>query len=196
MKLLPEKIEDQRLLLIIISAALIIRLIYVLEILNVPFSKFLYSDPKLYYDFASSLFTSEFWSGNDPFILSPIYPIILSLFQFISDKNNFAIYIFQAFLGTGIILIIYRAARNLFDASTAMIAAIGAAFFDAYIFYAGLVTYETIEIFLASLLIYFISYAYKRSVNKDLFLTGIILGLLILLRESYIFFTLVFLVYI
>ncbi len=188
--------NEKRILLTILTGAFIIRLLFVLEIIKSPFVEFLYSDSKMFIEVADSFFTAAFWSNANPFFISPLYPIFLSLFRLIFNENNFVIYLVQILISSFTLLFIYLAAKNIFNKNVALISLLLSSLFDSYIFYSGLIMPQTLEIFFIALLIYFLSdKANFENISKWISI-GVVFGALVLLRESILFIVLIMIIYI
>lgn len=188
--------NEKKVFVWVIIAAFVLRLLFLFEIISTPFASYLFSDSKLFLNLADSFFTSEFWSNSDPFLISPLYPVILSVFRVFFGDNNFFIYLLQVIISTATLIFIYFTAKNLFDKNVAIISLLIAAFFDSYVFYSGLILSGTLEIFIFTLLIYFLSEKEILAKYKNWLFIGLYLGLLILLRESYLLVAAVILLYI
>ena len=154
-KLLEE--NEKKIVFAILTAAFIIRLLFLMEIIKTPFVEYLYSDSKLFITVADNFFTQAFWSEGNPFYVSPFYAIFLSLFRLLFSENNFGIYLIQVVINTLTLLFIYFTAKNLFNKNVALLSLLLSALFDSYIFYSGLIMPQTLEIFFLTLLIYFLS---------------------------------------
>jgi tetratricopeptide (TPR) repeat protein len=187
--------DEKNILLFLFVFSLIIRLVYLLEILNAPFTNHLYADPKLYNDFAGIFFSSGFWGGTEPISIPVLYPLVIFITKIFAN-NNFTLFILQSILGALATILIYLSAKNLFNKNIGLIASVISAIFAPYIFFTGLVSYEIIEIFLVSLFLFQISRIEKEYSLHLLFYSGLILGSLFLLRESYSLIILLFLIYI
>ena len=187
--------SERRLMFAIIAGALLLRLLYIIEIIKTPFVNSLFSDSQLFIASADSFFSAAFWSGTDPFIVSPLYPLVLAVFRMIFGDNNFVIYLIQILVSSLTLIFIYLTAKNIFDKNVALISLLIASLFDSYIFYSGLILSETFEIFLISLLFYYLSDKSNFIQAKKWFTIGLILGALILLRECILIIALTLIIY-
>lgn len=190
------EVSEKRIMFGILAGAFLLRLLYIIEIINTPFIDFLFSDSKLFIELADSFFSDVFWTGNDPFLISPLYPIILGSFRIIFGDNNFIIYLLQVLINTLTLMFIYITAKNIFNKNVAFISFLIASLFDSYIFYSGLILSETFEIFFITLFFYYISDKTNFEQVTKWLIIGLILGTLVLLRESILIVVLTLVLYI
>ncbi len=176
--------EDLPLMGILIFLTLLPRIILTFEISEIPLYQYLFSDSKIYWDWATGILKGDNAYINSVFFMSPVYPYFLAIVRNIADDSVLLIRLVQVIISSVTILFIYLAAKNIAGRNTAVIAAIFFAFSLELIVYANLLLTETIQVFIASLLIFLFSTSDLLRSGTKLFLTGIIIGLLIVIRGS------------
>lgn len=114
----------------------------------------------------------------------PGYPVFLAMVYFFCGHNHQAALLAQALLGAITVFVIYFTARLLFQAKVSRIAGFVAACYPMFIYFVGLLMSENLFFFLLSFLIFFIVSLDKSITWKKLSVTGLILGLLCLVRGN------------
>jgi len=122
---------------LIIFCGLILRLIYFFETEGTPFFTSLYSDSKIYFDWASEIVASGNWVGSEVYFMSPVYPYFLAVATAISSESITLVRIIQVIASSLNIWVIYLIARNLFSTKAGYAASILAAVYSIFIFYSG-----------------------------------------------------------
>lgn len=185
---------ESKILLWIAAIGLIIRLLFIVETQNTPFVQSLFSDSKIYNDFALDIAQNNNWLGTDVFFMAPVYPYFLAVIYKIFGNSLYLIRLIQAFFSTASIFIIYVITRNLFSKRSAVLAALISAFFSSFIFYSGLILSETLQIFFASVLVLSLTNEYKSEKRKNIWI-GIWLGVLALFRANILIFAIGYSIY-
>ncbi len=173
-------------LLIVISVGLLIRLAYVIEIHSSPFMQHLFSDSKIYNDWALRILSSGKWFGSDVFFMSPFYPLMLALIYSIIGHSVLLILILQTLVSTAVIFIVYKISKLNFSESIALISALIASLYGMFIFYSGLILSETFMTFFLSLAVLFLLKAEKDNNKLSWLLAGLFLGITIVIRANII----------
>ncbi len=182
-----EQKQTLPLLLIIILAGFILRLIYLIETENSPFITNLYSDSKIYFDWAKNISTSGNWLGDKIFFMSPGYPYFLAvIFSFFGNSITL-IRIIQVIISSLNILVIFYIARYMFTRNTAFLAATISAIYSIFIFYSGAILSETLQTFSVSILLLLLIKPGDDNYKKW-FLVGILLGVSALFRANILLF--------
>ncbi|MCJ7689998.1 MAG: glycosyltransferase family 39 protein, partial [Clostridiaceae bacterium] len=192
LKELKKKVETEQkqtlpLLLIIILAGFILRLIYLIETENSPFITNLYSDSKIYFDWAKNISTSGNWLGDKIFFMSPGYPYFLAVIFSFFDDSIALIRIIQVIISSLNILVIFYIARYMFTRNTALLAATISAIYSIFIFYSGAILSETLQTFFVSILLLLLVKPGDDNYKKW-FLIGILLGVSALFRANILLF--------
>jgi len=138
---------------LIIFCGLILRLIYFFETEGTPFFTSLYSDSKIYFDWASEIVASGNWVGSEVYFMSPVYPYFLAVATAISSESITLVRIIQVIASSLNIWVIYLIARNLFSTKAGYAASILAAVYSIFIFYSGAILSETLQTFIVSMLV-------------------------------------------
>lgn len=183
--------NELKIILPILALGLLLRLIYIFETNNSPFYLNLFSDSKIYFDWAKQIATSRNWIGEEVFFMSPGYPYLLaSIFSFFG-ASVLAIRIIQVLISTATIFLIFLSAKNLFGKTPGYISAWVASIYSIFIFYSGSILGETIQVFLISYLCYLFSKNKKTIEQYPWFKIGFVLGLAALFRANILFFAVV-----
>jgi len=176
--------KELKIILSILALGFIIRLIYILETQSSPFIQNLFSDSKIYYDWAKDLSNSGHWFGREVFFMSPGYPYFLAIIFKFFGSSILAIRITQALISTANIYLIYRLTKNLFDNKAGYVAAGISAIYSIFIFFSGAVFGETLQTFFVTALIYFLTKDQDTSTKNKWLLSGLMLGLSALFRAN------------
>ena len=183
--------KDQRkFLFVIIAAGFILRLLFIIETQNSPFIQHLFSDSKIYNDWAKEIVSSGNWFGSNVFFMSPFYPYFIAVFYKIFGESVLLIRIIQVLISSINIFIIYLIGRELFNKTIGYAAAVIAAFYSMFIFYSGLLLSETIQIFTVSVLVYYLITTIQKKLEKDWFWVGLLLGICAIIRANILLFIL------
>lgn len=131
---------------VIFVVALVLRLIYVLQIRHTPFFQTLGLDARFYDQWARSLAAGEGHGG--PFFMSPLYPYFLAGLYRLFGRDLLIVRVVQSILGAGTAALVYLLALDLFDRGVATIAGFVAACYGALIFYDGSIVMTPLLVFL------------------------------------------------
>jgi len=181
------KDELQR-LVIICGLGFLIRALFIFDVGESPFVQNLFSDSKIYYDWAKGIVSSGNWIGSEVFFMSPGYPYFLALIFKFAGISIVFVKIIQAIVSAATIPLVYLTARNLFEKKSALIAAILASIYSCFIFYSNLILGETIQIFLTAWLLLLMSKESDNNYPKHWFYIGFLLGLTALFRANILLF--------
>ncbi len=165
----------------ILIVALIIRSIILLEFLTMnPFSEAFFSDDWVYWVMAGSKAAGN-WIPETPFLSAPLFPYLLGFVRWIGGGLK-SVYIIQLMLGIASILLIAFGTRKRFGETAALIAAALFAFSEEPTMTFTRVMADSVQIFLVTLVWFLwcrLSDQKDQSL-KQIFITGIIIGLLTL----------------
>lgn len=117
--------SELKIILSILGLGFFIRLIYVLETNDSPFYLNLFSDSKIYFDWAKQIAVSGNWIGDEVFFMSPGYPYILAFIFNLFGASIFVIRIIQAIISTATIFLIFLSTKNIFGKTSGCYAAKG-----------------------------------------------------------------------
>lgn len=180
--------KDILFILIILFSALTLRFLYLIDYSSTKAYPVLqYSDGDFYYGWARDIASGDIL-GNKVFMKWPLYAYILALLLKISHNSVSMVYGFQFILGSINYILVYFIARAMFNRITAFIAALLCAWYALFIFYDGLMTYSGLSLFLNSLLFLLLLNIQNRPNIKNLFLTGIFLGLCAIAQPNIVIF--------
>ncbi|MBN2572650.1 MAG: glycosyltransferase family 39 protein [Ignavibacteriales bacterium] len=181
---------------IILFVGLVLRLIYVLEINNTPFANNLFSDAKIYNEWAKSIVSTNDWVGKDVFFMAPIYPYFLAIIYKVFGQSILFIQLLQVIISTFSILLIYICAKKLFLEKVALISAAISSVYSVFVFYSGAILSETLQLFFFCLFIYYIIKSSESNKLKHWFIAGIFAGISILFRGNFLFISFLIVLYI
>ncbi len=150
--------QEASILFYIVLAGFLFRLIFILEGQGNPFFDYLFSDSQIYDSWADRLAAGNGWFGSEAFFMAPVYPYFLGIVYTLLGKSFFLIRIIQALLSSFTIVMIYLTGRNLFSGNAGYIAAVIASVYSVFIFYSGAILSETLQVFVASILVFYISF--------------------------------------
>jgi tetratricopeptide (TPR) repeat protein len=176
--------KELKIILSILALGFLLRLIYILETQSSPFIQNLFSDSKIYYDWAKDIASADNWLGDKVFFMSPGYPYFLAVVFKLVGSSIFTIRIIQALISVTNIFLIYLLTKNLFNSKSGFIAAGLASIYSVFIFFSGAVFGETLQTFLVTALLYLLTKEENVSTKNKWFLSGLLLGLSALFRAN------------
>ena len=171
------------LLIGIFLLALLIRVLYIKQILPTPIFFGLATDAGKY-----DLFALQILKGNliykDSIYLNPLYPFFLASIYFIVGQSHLSVVLIQAAIDSLSCLLIYYIASTLFNKGVGTLAAFLYACYGIAIFYTGILLATTAVTFLTLVFITALLFAEERGKLLPLFIAGIFLGCAILGRPN------------
>ena len=176
--------KELKIILSILALGFVLRLIYILETQSSPFIQNLFSDSKIYYDWARDLSNSGKWIGKEVFFMSPGYPYFLAAIFNFFGPSILAIRVVQSLISTANIFLIYQLTKNLFDYKAGYIAAGIASIYSMFIFFSGAIFGETLQAFFVTTLLYLLTKSGNTYGKNKWLLTGLMLGLSALFRAN------------
>lgn len=176
--------QELKIVISILSFGFILRIIYIFETISSPFYLNLFSDSKIYFDWATQIATSGNWLGDSVYFMSPGYPYFLAAIFIFLGPSILAVRIIQALISTFTILFIYLSTKNIFGKNPGYIAAGISSIFGLFIFYSGTILGETVQIFLISYLCLLLSKTKLEFNTKHWFKIGLILSATALFRAN------------
>ncbi|MBI4528275.1 MAG: tetratricopeptide repeat protein [Deltaproteobacteria bacterium] len=171
------------LFLAIFALALVLRLIYLLEIESIPLFYHLPGDPRTYDEWARRIAAGD-WLGKGVFYQAPLYPYFLGLLQFFLGHDLWAVRIVQVVLVALSCSFLYLAGSWFFSRPVGVSAALVLAFYAPAIFYSGLIEKSVPDLFLMSLWLLCLAGAGVKPHWAKWLTAGMLLGLLGLSREN------------
>lgn len=179
--------SEKKNLLYIVLAGFILRVFFIVETSGTPFLAHLFSDSKIYMDWAKTLANGG-WAGDQPFFMAPVYPHLLGIYVEIFGESLFVFRVLQALISSLTIFVIYLIGREFHTRTTGYIAAILSAVYSVFIFYSGAILSETLQVFVLSLLLLLIVHKDRFEDKYHWLISGIILGIGVLFRGNILLF--------
>jgi len=163
------------------------RLIFILTMKHTAFSVITryIVDSIYYHEWALSIAQGN-WIGHEVFFLGPFYAYFLGIVYAILGSKILIVQIIQAILSSFGAVFLYLITRKISSHRNAVIASIVYIFSGILIFYTGALLYVEVNIFFSLWLAYLLLQLTDRFSMKLLILTGIVLGLLIMIRPEFI----------
>jgi len=183
---------ELKILLFILAVAFLLRLLYILEIQDTFFLSYLTDDSKIYNDWAIKMAQDGKWTMNSPFFMAPAYPFFLRIIYGIFGKTLFLVQLLQVIANIATIVFTYLAVRNFSNKKAAIVAAIISAFYTNYIFYSGAILSETLQTFIYSILIYYLTINKKKRSKNYFFYLGLLLGFAAWFRGNILVFAILY----
>jgi len=138
-------------------------------------------DSKMYYDLASQISDGKLTTGK-PFFVAPLYPYFVGLIFYLFGKSTIAIIIIQMIMGSLIPVIIYLTSRNLFNNIPGIISGLLSCIYFPLIIYNSQLLPVTIEVFLISISLFFITR--KNASLYNILFSGLTAGISALARPN------------
>jgi tetratricopeptide (TPR) repeat protein len=179
----PASQSPLRWMIVIFSAALSLRLLYLFQIQSIPLFYYLAGDGRTYDEWAQRIAAGD-WVGSGVFYQPPLYPYFLALLQVMFGHNLWAIRIVQALLGSISCVLVFLACGKLFSRTAAIAAGLLLAFYAPAIFFDGVIDKSVLDLLLLSLLVWLLLRAASLPYWPQWLGAGAILGLLGLSREN------------
>ncbi len=167
----------------IVIAALVIRLLYLHQIVGIPFFHELISDAKGYDDWARSIAAGNWW-GDTAFYQAPLYPYFLAVVKVLGGESPYAARLVQAVLGAASCGLIALAGGWFFSRRAGLWAGGILALYPPAIFFDGLIQKTSLGQFLAATLLMLMAWTYRREHWAKLLAVGLVSGLFCLTREN------------
>ena len=171
---------------VIAAVALLLRVVYVLQVRDTPFFQTLGLDARFYDRTAWSLLTGE--SVEGAYFMSPLYSWFLAGLYRLFGRDLLFVRLAQSIIGAGTAVLTYLLAKRVFDRRVAALAGLIAATYGAFIFYDGSVLMTPLLVFLnlAALVLLVDGDARRRPLLIGL--AGAMLGLAAIGRASALIF--------
>src|ERR1044071_305067 len=179
----PASQSPLRWMIVIFSAALSLRLLYLFQIQTIPLFYYLAGDGRTYDEWAQRIAAGD-WLGSGVFYQAPLFPYFLSLLQITFGDNLCAIRMVQALLGSISCVLVFLSCEKLFSRAAAIVAGLLLAFYPPAIFFAGVIDKSVLDLLLLSLLVWLLLRAVSLPSWRQWLGAGALLGLLGLSREN------------
>jgi tetratricopeptide (TPR) repeat protein len=168
---------------VIFAAALLVRLVYSLQIESIPLFYELPGDPRAYDQWAQRIAAGD-WLGQGVFYQAPLYPYFLGLLQVALGHDLWAVRIVQAVLGSAACAMIFLAGREWHSRVAGIAAGLIAAIYAPAIFFDLLIDKSVLDLFLLSAFLALAGMLLHRPRGAGWLALGAITGLLALSREN------------
>ena len=175
-------------LAVVFLAALLLRVVVLLELADTPLVTVLLGDAEVFVAWGRELAAGA-WLGEEVFFQAPLYPYVLGL-VFAAGGGTSAVLALHALLGAGTALLVARASARLFDRRAGWIAGLGAAAYAPSLWLEGIVQKTALATFLTSAVVLLLIHRIAEDEEGDppttwsTFGLGGVLGLLVLVREN------------
>jgi 4-amino-4-deoxy-L-arabinose transferase-like glycosyltransferase len=176
--------DGNRPLLIVLAVSIILRIIILTEWNASVFNVAVWSDASTYNQWARRIITSGDWIGNQPFLMTPLYPYVLAVLYTITGESLNVVRLFQHAVGIGTIVLLYRSAELVSNRRAAFAAALIAACYGPLMLFANLLLVETLKVFFLVLAFYCLLIAHERNDLRWWIGAGLSIGGAVLCRAS------------
>jgi tetratricopeptide (TPR) repeat protein len=154
--------------------ALVLRLVYLVEITSSPFFEAPAVDGKTYADQALALAAGA-WAGEpEPFWQPPLYPYLLGVLFWLAGENYLLVGLLQALLGVASCVLLYLLGLKVFPYRVAIWAGLAVAAYGPLIYFGGELLPTTLAIFLNLLLMVLLV---GRTSPRQSLASGVVYGL-------------------
>ena len=177
------KSSDSLMAALLFSAALLLRLIYLVEIQSIPFTHHLGLDAASYDQLARAIAGGD-WLGDKVFYQAPLYPYFLAVLYKIFGHHLNLVRLVQLVLGAFNCVVVAWIARKLFDRRTAFWAGLLTAGYGILVFYEGAIGKDGISVLLTDLALLGLVWSYQDRVGYGWLLSGAALGCAVLTRGN------------
>jgi tetratricopeptide (TPR) repeat protein/4-amino-4-deoxy-L-arabinose transferase-like glycosyltransferase len=163
--------------------ALILRLIFIAELNATEYADALMGDA-LSYDRWGQRIAAGDWRGDTIFYQAPLYPYFLGSIYSLLGHSLTAVRIIQAILGGLSAVLLALAGRHLFSRHAGLLAGLILALYPTAIFFDGTLQKTGLALFLSTALLFCLGWLVARPGARAAVATGVVLGLLALVREN------------
>jgi len=160
---------------VIFACALLLRVIYTLEIRYTPFFQTLGLDAKYYDRWAREIAGGT--ASREAFFMTPLYPYFLAAIYRLFGRDLLLIRMIQAGLGSLSAVLVYLLGKEVFDRKVGILAGLVAAAYGALIFYDGSIILTPLLVLLNLAALFFLVRADATGRPALYALSGIALGL-------------------
>ena len=160
-----------------------VRLLYLFQIEAIPLFYYLAADGRQYDEWAQRIAAGN-WLGQGVFYQAPLYPYFLGLLQFILGRDLWSIRVVQFILGAASCSLLYSVGRRFFSRQVGIAAGLILSLYAPAIFFDGLIQKAVLDLFLVTLLLFFLSRTQGGAHWTHWAAIGAVLALLGLSREN------------
>jgi tetratricopeptide (TPR) repeat protein len=163
--------------------ALLVRVVYFLELRGTPFVAVLLGDAHRYHAWALEIAGGE-WLGSEVFYQAPLYPYWLAVIYALIGPSVWAVRLLQALAGAASCLLLALAGRRFFSPGAGLLAGFLLALYPPAIFFDGLLQKASLGLLFLSTLLFSLAQLLRSRHWSWWLLSGMALGGLVLLREN------------
>jgi len=167
----------------VLTLALGLRLAHWWAVRHQPFFAWLAMDSQEYDRWAREIAAGD-WLGSQVFFQAPLYPYLLAVLYAVFGRSLDAVYLAQILLAVAGCYALYRAGREMAGEDVGIGAALLAAIYGPFLFYDAQLLKESPAVADTSLLLWALAAARARPGTGRWLATGVLLGILALLREN------------
>jgi len=179
----PHSFREKYVIFGIFIFAFIVRILYLYQIKNNPFFDCLQLD-SLYYDTWARKLLKIGWVDSGIFCGSPLYLYFLATAYKIFGHNLFLTALIQHIAGAFSCVIIYLIGEKIFNRAVGIIAALIMSVYGIFIFHEGILSPDSLALFLISLAALVLLYAAGKPDFKTFFFSGLLWGLSVFIRAN------------
>ncbi len=168
--------------LLVFTLALVLRLLYLKDLMHLPFFNHPIMDAAYHDSWARRIAQGQL-VGDEPFFRAPLYPYVLGLIYKLSHGSYLIPRILQFLIGSFTSLFVFLLAKRLVGTAGALIAGFLCAIYPVLIYFDGEILTESLFIFFSVVSLYLLEIA--RSGKRKMWLfAGITLGLALITRPT------------
>ncbi len=176
-------LSDRTWFIVVIGAAFLLRLSYLLQIDAIPLFYHLAGDGRTYDEWGQRIASGD-WLGQGVFYQAPLYPYFLGVLQIVFGNNLWLIRFLQIILGAISCGLIFLVGEKLFSRPAGIAAGLILAFYAPAIFYDGLIEKSILDLVLLSGLLFLLFASGRKAQWRKWLACGGLIGLLGLSREN------------
>ena len=181
------RLSDRRVWAVLIfAAALLLRVIYLLQIKSSPFFLAPMVDEQWNIQWANEILNGNFW-GSEVFFRGPLYPYFLALLLKITGSDYFWTRLLQMIIASASVSLTYLTAKELFSERVSRLASIFHAVYGMFFFYEGMFLIAVIFLFFNQLGLYLLVRNRDNPDKWPYFVIGLIFGLSAIARPNILF---------
>ena len=185
-------VRSEYVLVAILAIALLVRMLFLLDLRDTPFYSSHYSDSRIYFELAERIVDGQ--GIGSAFFMSPLYPYFIATVWSITGDPLFWVRAIQILLGCCTALLLFYIGRDTFGRTAGYIAAALLALHAPSVYYDSFFLVESIHTFLIVAALYFLQRAMREDRLRDWLLSAVTLGLAIVSRSSIILFVPLFMI--
>lgn len=174
-------------LAVLFTGAVVVRILYTLQLLRTPYFSVVYLDSEYYHSWALKIL-NEGILGTGVFYGNPLYPYFLALIYKLFGVHLEVVRIVQHLLGLLTCFFVYRIGKRYFSLWVGFVSAALLAFYRGAIMYEGCLLIATLSLFLHTCAVWILAEYDRNDRIWQWAAAGIIMGLAILARGSAIVF--------